>query len=121
MHDLAFAKIADRVDDIRIVCEAQDIVISCSGFLLGCHVLSQVCECIALGLEICRSERDPGCGCRIDRRRVVDEILVEAALLDIRFGEIPRELIDDRGDHFDVGEFIRPSMMHVTGYKKYPR
>ncbi len=107
MHDLAFTEETDGIDHIRIIGKAEDIVISRSRFLFGSHILMKIGDGIALGLEI-RCRKGHACRrIRIDRRSVINKILVKAALFDLLNGEVLRELADDRRDHFEMGEFFR--------------
>ena len=48
MDDFPFPQIADRVDYIGVIGEAEDIVIGCAGFLFRCHIFCQIGKCIAL-------------------------------------------------------------------------
>lgn len=113
MHDLAFAQIADGVDHIRVVCQAQDIVIRCPRLLLGCHVLGQIRKGISLGLEIGSSERNPASRLRVNGTGVIHEILVKAVLPEICLRHSAGELVNDRGDHFHVCQFFCTAMLDI--------
>lgn len=106
VDNLPLPQIADGIDDIRIIRKTQDVIIGRTSLLLGCKILGEVGKRIALGLEIGHGKWHTGCRKRIDRSRVIDKILVESSLLEIRLGKSPCELVHDRGDHFHVGEFF---------------
>ena len=82
MDNFTLSEKADRVTDIGVVSEPENVVIGGSSLLLSRHILMQVGDNVALGLEICRSKRRSGGGDGIDSGCVVDEIGVEAACLD---------------------------------------
>lgn len=77
------------------------------GCALCCHILKQIGDRVALGLERCGSPGNAGGGLRIDAGRVIDKVGVKAALPDLLGREIAGELVDDCRDHFHVGEFLR--------------
>lgn len=74
-----------------------------------CKVLVQIGNRVALDADILHVEGNARRRDRIDPRRVVDEIGVEAGLFDLVDREVPRELGNDRADHLKVSKFIRPS------------
>ena len=57
MDYLALSEEADRVTDVRVVGETEDIVVGCAGFLLCGEVFVKVGYDVALRLEIGRGER----------------------------------------------------------------
>ena len=61
---------------------------------------------VALRREGHRVIRRARSGDRVYSGRVVDKILIEPARLDFLDAEVPRELIDDRADHFKMPEFF---------------
>ena len=73
MDDLTLAQEADHVVHIRIVAQAQDVVIRYARLLLGGHILDQICHRVA-GDRHCRGgPRRAGRGLRIDARGMVDK------------------------------------------------
>lgn len=71
-----------------------------------CQIFKQVGDRVALALQRRRRERDARCGLRVDAGRMVDEVGVEAALLDLFGRQVARQLVDDRGDHLLMGELF---------------
>ena len=96
MHQLTLTEEADGVNDIGVIGKAEDVVIGRSCLLLRRHILMQVGDRVALGLEIRRCERHACRRIRVDRRGMVNEILVKAAFFDLLDGEVLGELADDR-------------------------
>ena len=117
MHYLTLSEEADRVAHIGVVCEAEDVVVGGASLLLGSHILVQVGDDVALGLEVGRGEGGSrGCD-GIDSRGVVDEVGVEAACLYLVDREVLCELIEYRRYHLDVGELLRTSMIYTSRKK----
>ena len=120
MHYLTLSEEADRVAHIGVVCEAEDVVVGGASLLLGSHILVQVGDDVALGLEVGRGE---GCsrGCDgIDSRGVVDEVGVEAACLYLVDREVLCELIEYRRYHLDVGELLGACIVIGMGHLEKP-
>ena len=53
MNDLSLSEEPDRIDNIRIVTEAKNIIIGHTRFLFGCKVLMDIGYRIALDLHCC--------------------------------------------------------------------
>ena len=111
MDDLALSEEADRVADIGIVGETKDIVVGRARLLLRSHILVQVGDDVALGLEISRSKWRSGGGDWVDAGGVIDEIGVESARLDLVDRKPFGQLVKDCGYHFNVCKFIGTLMM----------
>jgi len=107
VHDLARSEETYRVDDVRIVAEAQDVIVCGSRFLFGSHRFMKVGDRVALAGDCHSAERHAGRRRRINTCGVVYEVGVEARLLDLILAEVARELIHDRADHFEMVEFLR--------------
>ena len=93
MDYLALSEQADRVADVRVVGETEDIVVGCAGFLLCGEVFVKVGYDVALRLEIGRGERSSRGGDRVDAGRMVNEVITEAAGFYLVDGESLCELI----------------------------
>lgn len=106
VRDFPRAQEADRVAHVRVVGEAEDVVVGQTRLLLGRKVLVQVGDGVAGGLEGQRRKRLPRSRDRIDAGRVVDEVGVEARFLNLRRREVARELVDDRADHLHMRQFL---------------
>lgn len=48
VNNLTFTQESDRVDNIRVIAETQDIIVGSSRFLLCCHILVQIGQNISL-------------------------------------------------------------------------
>lgn len=106
MHDLARTQELERLAHVRVVDQAQQIVVGGAGFLLGGQILKQVGDRVALALQCGSRERNTGRRLRVDAGRVVDEVSVKAAFLNLLRRQVTRQLIDDRGDHLLMGQFL---------------
>lgn len=73
-----------------------------------CKVFKQIGDCIAFGLQRSRSKRIAGRGLRVDAGRVVDKVGVKAAFLDLFWGQIAGQLVNNGRNHLLMGEFFRP-------------
>ena len=107
MHDLPRAEEADDVVHIRIVRQAQNVIIRRAGLLLGRKVLAQIADGVAHDLHRCGRPGRAGGRLRIDASRVIDEIRRKGALLLLLLRQVPRELVDDRADHLQMPELLR--------------
>ncbi len=117
VNDLTLPEEADRVAHVGVVGEPEDIVVGGASLLLGSHILVQVGDDIALGLEIRHGEGRAG-GCNwVDTGGMVDEVGVEAARLYLIYRESLGELIEYRGDDLYVCEFISTFMIYAGRYR----
>ena len=66
----------------------------------------QIGDGIALGLHEGRRIGHAGGGRGVDPRAVIDEIGVEAALLDVLAGKVAGELVNHGAHDFQVPEFL---------------
>lgn len=98
---------------------------------LGGEVLGEVGDGIARDLHRRRRPRIAGGKLREHAGRVVDEIGIEAGLLDLIYREVPRELMNDGADHLKMPQLLRadrgspratstkkPCAARVTGRKR---
>ena len=106
MHDLARPQELDDVVDVGIVGKAQDVIVGHARLLLGGEVLGEVGDGIARDLHRRRRPRIAGGELREHAGRVVDEIGIEAGLLDLIYREVPRELMDDGADHLKMSQLL---------------
>lgn len=106
MHNLALAQELDGVAHIGIIRKAQDVVIRYAGLLLGGEVFVDVCQRVARYGDTRRTERRAGGRCRVNARRVVDEIRIKALLLNLLLRQIPRQLVHDCPHHLEMSEFF---------------
>ena len=106
MHDFTLSEEADRVTHIWVIGKAENIVIGGAGFLFSRHILMQIGDNIALGLEICHSKRRTRRRNGVDAGSVVNEVSVEAACLYLLDGQPLGKLVENGGDHFNVRQFF---------------
>ena len=98
MYDLTLAQKADRIENIRVIDQTQDIVVGHAGLLFCCQILHQIADDIAGGLQRrCRERNAAGC-LRIDTGGVVDKVGIQTALLDLIDGQIAGQLIQNGAD-----------------------
>lgn len=110
MNDFPFPQEFDGIAHIRIIREAEDVVISHPGFLLCAHILVEVgngipCHRECVGVERCARGRH-----RIDACGVIDKIIIEAGRLDLVRGHVSGKLIDDGSHHFQMGQLFRTNI-----------
>lgn len=106
MNDLPLTEEADRVADLGILYQAEDVIVSGSGFLLCCEVFNEIGDGITLALEFAGVERNAAGSLGPKCKRMVNVILVEAGSSDFLGGQAAGELVDDGADHLKVGEFL---------------
>ena len=106
VHDLARTQELDDVVDVGIVGKAQDVIVGHARLLLGGEVLGEVGDGIARDLHRRRRPRIAGGELREHAGRVVDEIGIEAGLLDLIYREVSRELVDDGADHLKMPQLL---------------
>lgn len=107
MNDLTLAQESDRVIDIRVIRQTQDIVIGHSGLLLGSEVLGQVGDHIALDRHRRRAPGEAGGGRWVYAGGTVHKVGVKAGGFDLLLGEIAGELMDNGADHLQVAQLLR--------------
>ena len=95
MHDLALSEELDRVTDVGIVDQAQDVVVGDTRLLLGREVLVEVGNHVSLHTDIFHVIRHSAGGNGIHARGVIHEIGCKRALGDLVLGKVARELMDD--------------------------
>ena len=106
MDDLTLAQEADDVVHIRVVGDAQDVVIRDPGFLFGSEILGQVGDGVAGDGHRRRAPWCAGGRLWIDARGMVDEIARKARRPDLILGQRARELVDDGADHLQMAQLL---------------
>ncbi|CDC60533.1 unknown [Clostridium sp. CAG:448] len=71
------------------------------------HILMQIRDGIALGLQIFDIKGRPGRRYGINTRGMVNEIRLKHAAFDLLRRQIARQLTDNGTDHFQMPEFFR--------------
>lgn len=78
MDDFPFPQEADRVADVGIFYDTQDVVVCRAGFLLGRQILKQIRDGIPLRLELVCVKGNAARRLRPDSYRMVNIIVTEA-------------------------------------------
>lgn len=115
MDNFPFPQEADNVTYIWIVGQAQDIIISEAGFLLCCHILSQIGNNISSDLHGRGRPGITGGELRIYAGGMVHKIGVKTGGSDLLLTQVTGELVDQSSNHFQVTQFF----CTYQGGKKY--
>ena len=106
MHDLPGPQELDDVVDVRVVGQAQDVIIGDPGLLLGGQVLRQVGDQVALDGHGRRIPRGAGGGGGIHPGGVIHEIRLVSRLFDLLRRHVPGQLVDDGADDLQVSQLL---------------
>ena len=106
VDDFAGAQELDGIVDVRVVGQAQDVVVGDAGLLLGGHILGEVGENVALDADACGIPGCAGGGSGVDAGRVVHEVGLVSGLFDLLRRHVARELVDDCADHLKVSQLL---------------
>ena len=106
MYDLAFSQETDRVEDVRVVAHAEDVVIGGAGFLFRCHIFGQVCNGITLRSKAERVKWEACRRLRVDSRGMIDKVSLETRFFNLFHRHVARQLMHDRRDHLQMGKFL---------------
>ena len=85
---------------------------------IGGHVLGEVGDGVAGGLECGGREGHSACGLRPDAGGVIHKVDVKAGFFDLLDGEVAGELVDDGADHLQMSQLYCTPMMDI---KKQPK
>lgn len=99
MDDLPFPQKTDDVVHIRVIGQAEDVVVGKAGFLLRRQVLSEIGDDIPSDLHGGGGPGIAGGELRIDTGGMVHEIGVESGGPDLIFSEVAGELVDQGAYH----------------------
>ena len=119
MHDLPGPQELDDIIDVRVVGQAQDVVIGDPGLLLGVLVLCHVGDHVALDGHGRRVPRGAGGGGGIHTGGVIHEIRLVSRLLDLLRRHVPGQLVDDGADDLQVSQLLgaQRSIGNVSMYQ----
>lgn len=115
VDDFPLPQEADHVVDIRVVGQAEDVVVGEAGFLLRRQILRQVGDDIARDLHGRGGPGIAGGKLGIDACGVIHEVGVKACGFDLAVAQVTGELVDEGAHHFQVAQFLSP----YQGAKKY--
>lgn len=105
---LPLAQELDDVVHVRVVTEAEDVVVGHPGLLLCRQILRQVSDQIALAGHTGGAVGEPGRGGGIYACRTVNEVGVKSRGLDLLICKIAGQLVDDGANHFQMPQLFRP-------------
>jgi len=106
VDNFALSQEFDRVADVRVIDQAEQVIIGLARLLLCRKVFEQVCQRIAGGLDHCRSPRNTARRLRVYARGVVNKVYVKPALFDFFHAQVAGELVQNRAHHLEVCEFF---------------
>lgn len=121
MDDLPFPEEADGGDDVGVIHQPEDIIVGGAGLLLGGHVLGEVGDGVAGGLEGGGGKGHSACGLRPDAGGVIHKVDVKAGFFDLLDGEVAGELVDDGADHLQMRQLIGTTLIVMVGTKLNPQ
>ena len=100
MDDLPLPQEPDGIVDVRVIAQAQDIVVGKAGLLLRRQVLRQVGDHVAGDLNRSGAPRKAG-GCGgVDPCGVVHKVGVKASGFDLLLCQVACKLVDNGANHF---------------------
>jgi len=106
VDDLPGSEELDGFTDIRILDQAQNVVVGGAGFLFRSHILVQIGDDISLYLELTGIKGNTACCLGPDTDGMIHVIVGESAFLNLFHGEVTGQLVDDGGYHFKMPQFI---------------
>lgn len=106
VDNLPFAQKLDRIAHIRVIHQAQDVVIGHPSLLFRSEVLGQVADDVAGRLQGACRKRHARSRLRVDAGGVVHKICFQAALLDLVDAQTLGQLVQDGADNLDVGQLL---------------
>ena len=106
VDDFALPQETDRRDDIGVIHQLENVVVGRARLLLRRHVLGQIGDRVALRGNCHCAEGGTARRLRVNACGEVHKVRVKALRLDLLRGQIARQLIHDRADHFKVRQFL---------------
>lgn len=106
MNDFPLPQELDGGAYVRIIHQAQDIVISAAGLLLCGHVFEQISDNIPFGLKFAGIKGDTACRLGPDSQCMVYIVLVKAAFFNFFHAQVAGELEYDGADDLQMSQFL---------------
>lgn len=106
VNDLPFAKESDHIIDIRIIGQAEDVIVGKAGLLLCRHVLSEIGNNIASNLHCGGGPGIARGKLRIYPGGVVHKIGIKPGGFDLILIEVACKLMDQSTHHLQVAQFL---------------
>ena len=116
VHDLPLAQELDGFPYVGVVAEAEDVVVGDSRLLLGGQILVEIRKDVPLDPHVLHVEGHPRGGDGVDPRGVIHKVGGEGGVLDLLLGEIAGELVENGGDHFQMGKLLGAYLTSVIVY-----
>lgn len=110
VDDLSGAKESDDIAYIRVIAQAQNVVIGDTGFLLRGQILGQVGDRIAGDLHSSGGPGGAGGKLGKDAGGVVHKVAVKACGFDLLLAEVSGQLMDNGPNHFQVPKLLGPDV-----------
>lgn len=108
MDYLPLAQELDNVVYVRVIAEAQDVIVGDAGFLLCRQILRQISDQVALTGHTGGAVGESGGGGGVDPGGAVYEVGVKSGSLDLLIRQVPGQLMDDGADHFQMAKLLCP-------------
>ncbi len=105
---LPLAQELDNVVYVRVIAEAQDVIVGDAGFLLCRQILRQISDQVALTGHTGGAVGESGGGGGVDPGGAVYEVGVKSGSLDLLIRQVPGQLMDDGADHFQMAKLLCP-------------
>jgi len=107
VHNFPLPQEADRIADIRVFDDPQDIIVSASGLLFCGHIFYQIGNGVSLYLELAGVKRNAA-GCHGPNAcGMVDIIRTKAGGFNFFHRQVSGQLVYNRSDHLHVPQFLR--------------
>ena len=106
MDDLPGTQELDGIIDVRIIGQAQNVVVGQARLLFGGQILRQVGDQVALDGHGRRVPRGAGGGGGIHPGGVIHKIRLVSRLFDLLRRHVPGQLVDDGADDLQVSQLL---------------
>lgn len=120
MHDFAGAQEFDGIAHIRVVDEAEQVVVGDPRFLFRCKILIQIRDYVALDADIFHVIRNAGRRNGVDSCGVIHKIRVKSGFFDLFLAEIAGQLMHNRRNHFQMCQFFCTCCGCKTAHVQFP-
>ncbi len=106
MHNLPHTQELDGLAHIRLLYQAQNIVISSAGLLLCCHIFHQIRNRVTCHLKLCGSKRKSGSRLRPYTDSMVNIIICKTTPFDFFHGQISCQLMHDSCHYLQMSQLL---------------
>ena len=127
VDDLPGSEELDGFTDIRILDQAQNVVVGGAGFLFRSHTFVQICDDVSFYLKFTGIEGHTACCLRPDTNGVIHIIIGKSAFLDLFHGEVTGQLVNDGAQKLGAKVYLpelkfcgdNGAMIAAQGYYQY--